>query len=154
MLKRQNAAPKPARKRKKGNTTYQVSSLDPPVNDKIVVEELRVWDVSTSETTGRITGKRRTLKHYHQVSPNLLEEPPASKIPEGSEDVENVEDTGVLADSEPPQELVNKRRSKRKRANVSRENDSVGKPSTSLLSTLTRVSRQKWNSGFRTARLF
>ena len=154
MLKRQNTAPKPARKRKKGNTTYQISSLDPPVNDKISVEELRVWDVSTSETTGRITGKRRTLKHYHQVSPSVLEESPTRKIPEGSEDVENDEDTGVLTDSEPPQELVNKRRSKRKRANVSKENDSVGKPSTSLPSTLTRISRQRWSSGFRIARLF
>ena len=125
MFKRQNNAPKPARKRKKGNTTYQISSLDPP-DDEMAVEDLRVWDVSTSEKTGRVTAKRRTLKHYHQAPPSIPEEPPTCENPEGGEDVTNVEDTGALADSESPLETVNKRRPKRKRKKVSKENDSVG----------------------------
>ena len=126
MLKRQATGPKTARKKKKGNATYSVSSFDPPPKDKKAVEEIRVWNISTLEKTGRITGSRRNLKHYRQISPSPPEGLSTSEKPgeiEGNADV----DTGVLADSESPSEVLNNPRPKRKRVRTLKENDSVSK---------------------------
>ena len=123
MLKRRTPGPKAARKRKKGNTTYSIGSLDPPIDDKKAVEHIRVWDVSTSENTGRISANRRTVKHYRSVSPSQLEEPSTSKGPGGNEGGD-AEDAGILGDSESLPGMA-KKRPKRKSTKAFKENDSV-----------------------------
>jgi len=153
MLKRRTSGPKTVRKKKKGNTTYAFTSLDPP-NKKPVVEDIRVWNISTSETTGRITANRRTLKHYHQAPPSLPEEPSTSKEPGGVEEAADVEEPGNLADSESPSKIVRKRRPKRKRVRAVKENDSVSETLISPPLWAYPHFRQGWNSGFRTAWLF
>lgn len=125
MLKRPAKGPKTARKKKKGNSTYALSSLDPSDDDedKVAVEDVRVWDISTSEKTGRMTASRKTLKHYSLVSPP--EEPSTSKELGGVEENPSAEDPGNLADSEIPLETAGKPKRKRKRVRVVKENDSV-----------------------------
>ncbi|KAF9643123.1 hypothetical protein BDM02DRAFT_3192169 [Thelephora ganbajun] len=121
MLKRQTSGPKTVHKKRKGNATYSVASLD-PIDDNKVVENVRIWDISTSKSTGCMTVSRKTLKHYSQVS--LPEEPSTTKKPGGVEEDVHVEDTGILADSESPSEPVEKR-PKRKRVRAVKENDST-----------------------------
>ena len=128
MLKRQASAPnKNARKKKKGNATYTMASLDPTDDDGRVVEDIRVWDISTSETTGRVRASRRTHKHYSQASSSL---PGGSstnkKLGEGDEEVASVEDTGNHADSETS---GCPKRKRAKRVRILKENDSVSSPS-------------------------
>ena len=126
MLKRQANAPKTARKKKKGNATYSTISLDPSSDDeKMVTEDIRVWDISASNKTGRVAASRTTLKHCYQVSPSLPDVSSAGERPGVAEGVTDVDEAGVFADSESPSKTVNKKRSKRKRARVHRENDSV-----------------------------
>ena len=127
MLKRQASGPKTARKKKKGNAMYSVSSFDPPRKDKVAVEDIRVWNISTSEKTGRITSSRKNLKHFRQVSPSPPEGPSTSEKLGGFEETADVEDTGILADSESPSEVLNKPRPKRKHVRTLKENDSVSK---------------------------
>lgn len=124
MLKRQASGPKPARKKKKGNATYTSSSLDPSPEDKLVAENIRVWNLSTSETTGRVKGTRKTHKHYYQASPGPSVGPSTSEKPD-DEGTAGLEDPGFLADSESPPEAINKRRPKRSRVRVIKQNDSV-----------------------------
>ena len=121
MLKRRTAAPRVARKRRRGKTTYAVGTLDPP-DDKTVVEDIRVWDVSTSERTGRVSASRRTVKHCHEA-PGQLEQRSTSKENEGGKDF-NVEGAGATADSTPSPETV-KMRQKQKHVAGTKENDSV-----------------------------
>ena len=123
MLKRQAGASRTVRKRKKGNTTYSVGSLDPPIDDKRAVEHIRVWDISTSENTGRISANRRTVKQYHQVSPSRPEGPSTSKKPEGNEGGD-VEEAGILGDAESLPGMTTQR-PKRKSVKSLKENDSV-----------------------------
>lgn len=122
MLKRQASGSKATRKRRKGNATYSTSTLDSIENDKEAVENVRVWNISTSGNTGRMTASRTTLKHYYQVP---LEASPTSVSPEGVEVVADVGDDGALADSEWPSGVVEKGRKKRKRIRATKENDSV-----------------------------
>ena len=125
MLKRAKDVAKTGRKRRKGNTTYQISTLDRIDDDKSVVEDIRVWDISTSEKTGRVMAKRRTLRHRSQVSSSLPDEPSTSGKPGSDAEVTNVEETGNLADTESSSGTVNKPRPKQKCTRVARENDSV-----------------------------
>jgi len=140
MLKRQASGPTKVRKRKKGNATYSMGSLDPSEDERMVVEDVRMWDISTSKTTGRVTANRRTLKHYSQGGS-------VGREPREIEEVANMEDTGILADSESPPESDEKKRVKRKRVRVAKENDSVGGSLASSPLRLTRVFRQGWSSG-------
>lgn len=140
MLKRQAGGPKTARKKKKGNATYSATGFD-PTDDEMAVEDIRVWDISTSETTGRMTANRRTLKHYHQTPSNLPEGPSTSERPGGIREAV-VEDTGTLADTESLKK-VGKQRRKRKRVRTIKENDSVSDSLISLLTELTRIFQTK-----------
>ena len=126
MLKRRTDGPKTARKKKKGNATYALSSLDPISEDEAATEDVRVWDISTSEKTGRVMASRKTLKHYRQVLPSPPEEPSTSEKLGGVEGGADVEDAGVLADSE-DSKIVKIRRPKRKRVRTFKENDSVSR---------------------------
>lgn len=147
MRKHQAAAPKTTRKKKRGNAAYDECSFDPPDDDKMVVEEIRCWDVSASEKTGRVTANRTTLEHYHQMPPSLPEASSTSKRPGLTEEVTDVDETGFLADSESPSEMTGKKRPKRKRTRVLKENDSVSESLVSPALQTHRVSRRRWNSG-------
>ena len=138
MLKRQASGLKTTRKKKKGNATYSVSSFDPAPKDKMAVENVRVWNISTSEKMGRITGSRRNLKHYRQVSPSPPDGPSTSGKPGEFEGTADVEDTRHLADSELLPEVPNKPHPKWKRVRTLKENDSVSK---ALISALWSDSR-------------
>ena len=148
MLKRRADGPKTGRKKKKGNATYASTSLDPTDDEKQVVEDIRVWNISTSEKTGRLTASRRTLKHYHEAQPSLSEEPSTSKKLGGVD----AEDTGALADTQSPK-TVGKRRWKRKRVRLVKENDSVSWSFISPLLLAYPCFRQRWKSGSSTSRL-
>ena len=96
------------------------------------MEDIRVWDISTSKATGRVTAKRRTLQNQSQVPV----EPSTSKGPEKGEEVAQVDDTGNLADTE-SSGIIGEPRPKRKREKVSKENDSVSNCWPSLISRST-----------------
>ena len=122
MSKRPKSA-QPVRKKRKGNTTIHISTFDSIPTEESVVEHVRAWDISTSERTGRITGRRRILKHQSQAPPSLLNEPSTSKEPGESGGGPDIEDAGILADTE--SKVVDKPRRRRKRAKIAKENDSV-----------------------------
>ena len=124
MHKRRASGPKTARKKKKGNATYALASLDPISEDEVAAEDVRIWNISTSEATGRVMASRRTLKHYRQVSPNSLEGPSMNEKPGGIEESVGIEDVGFLADSESSKKIKGQR-PKRRRVRVFKENDSV-----------------------------
>ena len=153
MLKRAKDVAKTGRKRRKGNTTYQISTLNRIDDDKSVVEDIRVWDISTSEKTGRVMAKRRTLRHRSQVSSSLPDEPSTSGKPGSDAEVTNVEETGNLADTE-SSGTVDKPRPKQKCTRVARENDSVSEFLVLPALALIRIRRQRWNSGLSIVRLF
>ena len=123
MLKRPATTGKTARKKKKGNATYSSTSLD---DNNVVTEELRVWDISTSKKTGRVNASRRTHKLSHQASGR----PESPSVGEGSGAghggmATEVDEAGTFADSEATSETASKKRPKRKRTRVVKENDSV-----------------------------
>ena len=123
MLKRRASGPKAVRKKKKGNATYTISSFGPSDDEGKVAEDIRVWDISASEKTGRMNASRTTLKHYSKAPPP--EELSTNQKPGGVEGVASAEDTGSLADSEIPPKTSGKQRPKRKRVRTTKENDSV-----------------------------
>ena len=124
MLKRRADVHKTVRKRKKGNTSYKTSTLDPSDDEKVVVEDVRVWHVSTSEKTGRMTAKKRTLKHYSSkvLSP---EQPSMSQKQGDVEEVPGVEDAGILTDSKAYPDTTIKQQPKRSHVRAIKENNSV-----------------------------
>jgi len=123
MSKRQATDSKAARKKKRGKTTCKISSLDPSDDEKVATEDVRVWNVSTSGNTGRITAKRKVIKHYSKALPP--EAPSTSQKQAEVNEVAHVEDAGILADSETPPEPTDKKRPKRSRVRAVKENDSV-----------------------------
>lgn len=110
-----------ARKRKRGGTRYPIASLDPPDEREVAVEDVHVWDLSTSSRTGRVLASKRTVLHHHQAL-SKLGEPPTSNQEEVSE-VAGVEESETLATSENPSESRPQRKQKRPKPN--KENDSV-----------------------------
>jgi hypothetical protein len=154
MLKHSKGEAKTGRKRKKGNATYQILTLDPIDEDKSVVEDICVWDISTSDKTGHVTVKRRTLKHHSQVSSSSPDNPSTSKEPRGDAEVACVEETEILTDIKSSSEMVNKSCQKRKRTRAKRENNSVSEFLALLALILTCFSRQGWNSGSSTIQFF
>jgi hypothetical protein len=147
MLKRQGSGSKAVRKKRKGNATFESYNFNP--NNK-TVENVRVWDISSSEKTGRIKASRRTLKHYSQLPPS--EESSTSKNPGRTEvnvtEVNALKETGVLADAESPSDTVKKKDKKRRRIRTVQENDDVSALFFSRHLKLIRDFRQKWSSGF------
>ena len=80
------------------------------------MEDIRVRDVSTSQKTGRIVGRRKTHRHFREdpLEPRLEEPPPVEEV-DASADPEPSES--------PPVKATGKR--KRKRVRAIKENDSV-----------------------------
>jgi hypothetical protein len=138
MSKRQTSNPGTVRKKRKGNTMWKTSSLNPSDDEKMTAEDVRVWDISTSENTGHMTARRKNLKHYSKALPP---EGPSTRWKQGEVgEVACVEDAGILADSETVPHTTYKQRQKRKRVRTVKENDSVSDHSS--LSSLTYLGFQ------------
>ena len=115
MSKRHAAGSSRSRKKSK-RSGYALVDLDPPDEHPEEVEFIRVWDVTTSKTTGRISATRTTHLHVNEGVSKPTKEP-----------APNVEDVGVFADHEPNRQSPTKPATKRRRAKTARkkENDSV-----------------------------
>ena len=92
------------------------AKVDADASSPDEAEDIRVWEITASETTGRVSGKRKTHRHLHEdpVEPRH-EEPPT---------VEEVDATVDPEPSDPPLAKVTAK-GKRKRVRVVKENDSV-----------------------------
>jgi hypothetical protein len=112
MSKRNAAGSRLARKRRKAGVSHAAIDLDASDEDK--VENIRVWNVTKSETTGRVSGTRRNFQHVYKSSPEPL-----------GEETSPVEDTGVPADPYPTKQPSPMPATKRKQVRVTKENDSV-----------------------------
>ena len=101
-------------------------NLDPPDDHPPEVETIRVWKVTKSETTGRVSGTRKTHLHFHE----------GPSEPSREEEVFIFEDVTTPAGQEsskrPP-----KAAAKRKRVRVVKENDSVSPANISPKAVLT-----------------
>jgi len=115
-MPKRNGSSQLSRKRRKAGASYEEVDGDASSADSEEVESIRVWSITTSETTGRVSGRRTTHRHLREdpVEPRD-EEPPA------------LEEVGPPADSEPSDSLPAKvaAKGKRKRVRVTKENDSV-----------------------------
>ena len=112
MSKRNTTGSRPSRKRRKG-ANYTAIDLDAP-DDSLEVEDIRVWAISTSETTGRASATRRNYKHFLRSSLEPLRE-----------EILTPEHSDVPADSESNELLPAKSNAKRRRVRTVKENDSV-----------------------------
>ena len=116
MAKRNAGSSRPARKRRKAGASYEQVDGDASSPDPDEVEDIRVWTLTASETTGRVAGRRETHRHLREepVEPRH-EEPPT------------LEEVGAPVDPEPsgspPAKVAAK--GKRKRVRVVKENNSV-----------------------------
>jgi len=121
MSKRNLAESRLARKRRKEGSTHATLDLDAMGERLDDVESIRVWQMSMSETTGRVLGMRTTLEHVCESSP------PSSR--QGSPIVEAIEAVETPTDSvpsePPPAKKPKKSATKRKRVRIAQENDSV-----------------------------
>ena len=125
-MKRNMADARLARKRKKAGASYGVVDLDALTRPTEKVEDIRVWDVTMSETTGRVSGTRRNYKHTYKVSPEPVGEEPSIV------EISAPADTGP-SDSQPAKPV-----GKNKRVRIAKENDSVSSipmPPTKLIIT-------------------
>lgn len=114
MSKRNATGPQLSRKRKKAGASYARIDLDALSAPAGKVEDIRVWGVSMSETTGRISATRRDHKHVYESSTEPLHKEPLTP-----------EDISPPADPEPSELPPAKSVTKRKRVRVRKENDSV-----------------------------
>ena len=121
MSKRNLAESRLARKRRKEGSTHATLDLDAMCKRSEDVESIRVWQMSTSETTGRVLGARRTLEHAYESSPG-----PSRHESHAVEAVEAVETPTDSVPSEPqPVKEPKKSATKRRRVRITQENDSV-----------------------------
>jgi len=141
MAKRNAGSSQSSRKRRKAGASY--SKVDADASSPDEAEDIRVWNITTSETTGRVFGKRKTHRHLHEdpVEP-LHEEPPT---------VEEIDASADPEPSDPPPAKV-AAKGKRKRVRVIKENDSVSfvPMDPCLRSKLTiSITRHGWGPGLR-----
>ena len=117
MSKRNATGSRLSRKRRKGGASYGEVDLDSLGDRAPKVEDIRIWKISRSETTGRLSGTRKNHKHLYQgPSEPLREEQPST-----------MEGISAPAGPEPSEQLPAKPTVKRKKARTTRnkENDSV-----------------------------
>lgn len=114
MSKRNGTDSRASRKRKKGGATYSSLDFDAFNKKKGRTEEIRVWNVSMSES-GRVSATRKN-QHYVYTNPP---EPSPQELPTVDESFAAAEDpeSGEL----PPAKSATTRR----RTKLSKENDSV-----------------------------
>lgn len=121
MSKRHATGSSRSRKKKKGSS---YASVDLDLSDEDT-EIIGVWNLSTSKTTGRISGTRKTHRHVTKVAPK----------PAYEELTPTVEDVGIPADPGSSKVPPTKPVVKRKKKGI-KENDSVGSitlPSSELI---------------------
>ena len=108
MSKRRVTGTSRSRKKRKesGYTSVDLDLSDEHLGE---VEVIRVWDVGTSKTTGRISATRKAHQHVGLSKPTR-EEPTLTDA-----------DVGIPADPESPTRPV----AKRKKVRTAKENDSV-----------------------------
>lgn len=114
MSKRYIVGSSRSRKKRKGSS-YASVDLDLPDEHHDKVEMIRVWDVTASKSTGRLSGTRKTHRHVNKG---------VSK-PSRKETTPVVEDVGGPADYEPSEHPPAKPVPKRRRKKATKENDSV-----------------------------
>ena len=111
MSKRNTVGSRQSRKRRKAGASYATTELDAPDQDE--VENIRIWEITRSETNGRVSATRRNHQHSYRSSPELL--------CEGHPSTTTIEDIAP----EDLEESVAKSAKKRKRVRIVKENDSV-----------------------------
>lgn len=130
MPKRNGTGSSRSRKKMKG-AAYASVDLDLSDEHCDDVEVVRVWDVSTSKTSGRVSATRKTHQHVNNDGPRPTHEEPTP----------TVEDVDVPADTEPAKPATKHKREKVAREKVARENDSVScipRSSSNLIFTVDR----------------
>lgn len=130
-----------SRKRRKEGASYARVDLDALTRRRDKVEDVRVWNVTMSETTGRVSASRKHRQHVYEGPPKALHE----EFPTGAS-----EEFAISADPEltpSPASVV-----KRKRVRIT-ENDSVSSvPTFSAKLMSSHVGRQGWQVGSSTVR--
>ena len=136
MSKRNATGSRLARKRRKAGVSYDTIDLDAVNARPNKVEDIRVWNMTTSEKTGHVSGTRRNYQHTYENSPEFLrEEPPP------------VEDTNIPVDPGPSELPQAGSATKRKRVRTVKENDSVSSTPISHNQLIINVHRQGWRIG-------
>lgn len=144
MSKRNATGSRSSRKRRKGGTSYATVDLDSLGDSSPKVENIRVWKVAVSETTGRVSATRRNYRHFHKGPSELSHEDQPSVV----------EDVDTPAIPEPNKQLPVEPAAKRKKkkVKVTKENDSVSfMPILSLKPILTyrQTKMENWLTGYR-----
>lgn len=115
MSKRIAAGSRPSRKRRKAGASYASIDIDGTDGFSGKVEDVRVWSVTTSEATGRVSATRKTHRHVYESPPEPLREEPST-----------VEESIITPVYPEPGELpLAKSVAKRRRVRIVKENDSV-----------------------------
>ena len=126
---------RPPRKKKRGRATYAAVDLDSADGRTEELENIRVWNISKSETTGRVSATRKNHKHaYASLPVPLREESPP---------IEHID--APANPEQPPTEPGTKR--KRARAKIVKDNDSVSLvlvPSITLTITRWQTNMEDW----------
>lgn len=144
MSKRNAADSRLARKRRKEGVSHAVVDLDAMTGRSERVEPIRVWNITTSGTTGRVSGTRKILNHVYESSPGPSRE---ESREESHEESPFVGDIGTPAETEPSVPLPKKSTTKRRRVRVAKENDSVSlmpTSSTKLTKARPQTKMQAW----------
>lgn len=116
MSKRSGSAFQPPRKKRKGGVSYSSVDVD-SIAERPFREDIRVWKVTKSETTGRVSATRRTHRHIHAD--------PLETFPEGQPPTAVCEDIDGPADLELDGGPSTKLAAKRRKGKATKENDSV-----------------------------
>lgn len=116
MSKRTVTSSRQSRKRKRAGVSYSVVDLDESP-DK--TEDIRVWDVTMSTTSGRVSATRKNYQHSYASPQEPLHEEPLHEEPPTAKDI--VAPADPEPNELPPAESV----AKRKRVRAVKENDSV-----------------------------
>ena len=115
-LKRHATGASRSRKKRRGGSSYASIDLDSPDKHAGEVEVIRVWDVTRSVTTGRVSATCTAHRHIYEGPSKPLCEEPASVV----------KDVDISPDPEPSGQAPTKGRVKRKpRVRIVKENDSV-----------------------------
>lgn len=114
MSKRSATDPRPVRKRRKAGVSYGVVEIDIDAPTASKAEDIRVWNVAASETTGRVSATRKNYKHTYKSPQEPSHEEPST-----------VEDLGTTVDPGPSESSPTKPTAKPKRVGIVKENDSV-----------------------------
>ena len=117
MSKRNVGGSRASRKRRRAGASYGEMNLDESDEGPEETEDIRVWKITTSETTRLVSATRKTHKHslQHTSKPQHEEPPPTPTVEEASTPV----------DPEPRKASRAKVAGKRRRVRVVKENDSV-----------------------------